>query len=279
MVGCFCAWSCGTAWAVTGGSFDGVSHPYVGQTDNGRARCTGVLLSPQVLIGEAHCFGGASAYGTNTVTGAPIIRVTFDPLGSPSGSSQYFFGSYYRDPSWCPGCGKGMPGFDAYDLAVLVLSAEGCSVCAPTPASVSGGRFGLLPSVGSDDGLPMNAVLTIVGYGVQAFTVGGGPCDGPCTPVPGDRGTRMRAQTTLIQSNARLSDMFLRLHANVGGFCLGDSGAPALVGETDVVAALSTAVLNTGCDGITLAYRLDTPEALAFIQSTASAHGVSLSSG
>jgi hypothetical protein len=279
MVCALCAWSGSTALAVTGGSFDGNSHPYVGLTDNGRASCTGVLLSPQVLIGEAHCFGGASAYGANTATGAPIIRVTFEPLGSSSASAQHFFGSYYRDPNWCAGCGKGLPGFDAYDLAVLIFSGEGCAACAPVPASVTGGRFALLPTVGYDDSLPMNTVLTIVGYGVQQFSVGGGPCAGPCTPVPGDRGTRMRARTTLIQSNAKLSDMFLRLHANNGGFCVGDSGAPALVGETDVVAALSTAVLNSGCDGITLAYRLDTPEALAFIQSTASVRGVSLSSG
>jgi hypothetical protein len=124
----------------------------------------------------------------------------------------------------------------------------------------------------------MNALLHIVGYGVQNFVVGGGPCDGPCVPRVGDRFTRYVAETTLIQSNDRIADMFLRLHANSGGFCRGDSGGPALAGDANVVVALATAVLNSGCDGITYAYRIDRADALDFIATTAAAYDAPLGS-
>ncbi len=66
-----------------------------------------------------------------------------------------------------------------------------------------------------------------------------------------------------------MSSEFIKVSANPaqgkGGTCFDDSGGPVLVGDT--ILAVNAFGTNGLCRGVNYAYRLDTPEALAFVRS------------
>lgn len=234
----------GSALAISNGQPDGDNHPYVGIAIGpvvGQPGyvwvCSAAAISPTVLVTAAHCFD------------LPEVQVSFTETPPYSWNA----GIWTPHPEWCPGCGNGLPGFDSYDVAVIVLEE---------PVTLP--RYAQLPTPGLVDTLEMKAEVDLVGYGVQ-FDQGGGP------RYPEDGfGTRYYAPTLLVASNYVHSNEYIKLTANPaqgkGGTCFGDSGGPDLLGGTDIILAVNSYVTNGNCAGVTYSNRIDT-YALDFINS------------
>jgi hypothetical protein len=138
-----------------------------------------------------------------------------------------------------------------HDVAVVVLDE---------PIAVS--RYAQLPTTEQVEGLRIKQRLALVGYGVQDLITGGGP------PQPVAPSTRDFAPVELVQAGKSVADEFIKVSANPshgkGGTCFGDSGGPVLLGDT--IVAVNSFVTNGLCRGVTYSYRLDTPDALAFVR-------------
>jgi hypothetical protein len=247
-----------TAGAIIGGSPD-TAHPYVGLEDNGVFACTGTLISPRVMVTAAHCFStSTSKYGT-APDGAPIVRVTFAQQGvfeKPPTSGRYYF-----DPGFFNASGKGLPGFDTHDVAIIVLDK-----------SITMSTYGRLPTIGLASSVSR---VDEVGYGVQHFGKPD-PCDPNCKKQPDAFFTRFAAPANVVSTNNRVAAEFIKLSANTsqgkGGTCFGDSGGPDFVAGTNIVLAENSFVTNGFCRGVTYSYRLDTVQAQSWIASAIAAH-------
>jgi hypothetical protein len=76
----------------------------------------------------------------------------------------------------------------------------------------------------------------------------------------------------LVNLRNALTDGYNLQHTNEpgrghgsGGTCFGDSGGPVLLGDTNIVVAVTSLVLNQNCRGSGLAYRTDIQNAQEFI--------------
>jgi secreted trypsin-like serine protease len=235
------------AAAITYGQPDGNLHPNVGAVirlrSDGvyRILCTGSLISPTVFLTASHCTTFLEDQGISDVW------VTFDSKFTQR--SKLLHGTMHSNPLY----NKAQS--DTGDIAVIVLD----KAVNLTPVQ--------LPSAGLLDRMKSNGTLnrslfTSVGYGTQEPVTGAG---GITNPFP------MERWYSVGEFDA-LNNTWLRISQNQatgdGGTCSGDSGGPQFLGGGATETKTQVSITITGdvfCFATNVDYRLDTPQARAFL--------------
>ena len=238
------------ASAIKYGEPDNGRHPYVGlmvaQDANGKPlwRCSGTLISPTVFLTAGHCTEAPAAH----------VEIWFDDdveTGIPGNgypNTGQASGTPYTHPQYDPAA------FYLHDLGVVELDS---------PVVMS--EYGLLPTLNQLDALARvrrntGVTFTAVGYGLQRAFPG---------PVPETAmRVRMVAYPELVQINGGIAgteSLVLSNNANTGGTCFGDSGGPNFLGNTRVIAGVTSFGLNGTCSGTGGVYRVDRADDLAWL--------------
>jgi hypothetical protein len=255
--------SVGPAAAITNGSPDGNAHPYVGLMTAHAAdgdylwRCSGTLLNAKVFVTAGHCTESPAAYAVVFFDSGPIIpdpaftlttRSCDGIAGYPCGGPNSYRGAIFTHPQYDPDA------FFLHDAGVVVLNGAGKSV----------GSYGVLPALNSLNSLHpgRRTTFTAVGYGLQASF--------PDAAAWKDVAVRQRmvAHPWLHQINTGFIGDFALLLSNnaaAGGTCFGDSGGPNFIGNSNVIAGVTSFGLNSTCAGTGGVYRLDGADDVAWL--------------
>jgi hypothetical protein len=235
---------------IVNGTPTGSAYPSVGAllfdynrngVDGDDAWCTGSLISPTVFVTAAHC-----VITPETPPGSQF-HVSFSADLYGKGFRSIAATGFVADPKY------GHDTANLHDLAVIFL-----------PASATRGMTPLqLPPAGYLDGLAAKGALSKqlfvnVGYGTSASRTGP-----PSFSYDGKRNTS-RSEFMGLQPTW-LGLLMNTSATGEGGDCYGDSGGPKFIDGNPnmILATVTTGDYN--CRATTWDWRLDTPEARAFL--------------
>lgn len=242
------------AAAITDGELDGNGHPHVGimvaKDASGKPlwRCTGTLLTTTLFLTAGHC----------TESPAASADIWFRADMTDAKANNYpnkgdARGTTYTHPEYNPG------NFTYRDVGVVRLDR---------PYKGTNGQFGALPTLNQLDSLKTtknSVTFTAVGYGLQESF--------PEAASWKDSALRLRlvAYPKLDQINVPgfTGDYSLLLsnNASTGGTCFGDSGGPNFLGDSNVVAGVTSFGINGNCAGTGGVFRMDRSWALDWVRS------------
>lgn len=245
------------AGAIKYGELDGEGHPHVVlllmETASGiKYRCSATLLNPTMVLTAGHC---TSNYGYIEEEGDYVAMRVFTESDVDNGDNNY--------PNAGPNSVEAVrwAAHPLYDTAPFFVHDVGM-VELSEPIYLN--EYGTLPAVDSLDQLKtqrgkQDVTFTSVGYGLQWINP---------VFVQGDR-VRMVAHPKLNAINApgMTGDFSLLLSNNhsTGGTCFGDSGGPNFLGDTNIVAGVTSFGLNGNCAGTGGVFRMDRQDVLDFV--------------
>jgi hypothetical protein len=269
----------GVAQAIINGELDRGpnAHPYVGayvaealeEKFKGELLpvCSGTLISPRVFLTAGHCTR------VEIKKGLPAY-VSFDPTYKP-GASKVIRGTPHTHPQCCSPPGRPeivgelpvdelpvdeLPLDIRYDVGVVVLDEP-----------VSMATYGTLPAeAGLVDALKEGQRLTVVGYGVSGYEIGGGLPPQPQPVFPDDR---YRATVRLLNPiDPAASDQLVKTSGiGIGGggegSCYVDSGGPLFLPDQQTTVGVTSAGIAPLCRGPGYYQRMDLPGVLKWVRS------------
>jgi V8-like Glu-specific endopeptidase len=242
------------ASAITDGELDGEDHPWVvllvmDVDGEPTYRCSATLLAPKVVLTAGHC---TSNYPDEPYTGMRVFTES-DVDGGDNTYPTCRGGNCVEAKRWYAHPLYETAPFFFHDVGVVILKKP-----------IYRDEYGILPEVDQLDALEtergvQDTTFTAVGYGLQRINP---------VFVESER-VRMVAYPRLIQINTPGStgDFSLLLSNNhsTGGTCFGDSGGPNFLGDSNVVAGVTSFGMNGNCAGTGGVFRMDRQDVLDFV--------------
>jgi hypothetical protein len=220
--------------------------------------CSGTMIDADTFLTAAHCTSDWPAGVRVYVSLDQDVQAGLDAAakkypGDPAAQANAVAveGVAHTHPGY-PG-----PASDPHDMAVIELpAAKVASRWSFTPATLpTENQLGALGPQGLN-----STDWFVAGYGTQEAARGPGGQTHP------GGGVRMKAPVTFNALNAAWVRLAMTAPQGNGGACYGDSGGPnfAVVGGKNILAS-TTITGDTPCYATNVTYRLDTPEARAFL--------------
>jgi secreted trypsin-like serine protease len=241
----------GPVRAITNGELDGDGHPQVVlilmEVDGAPAfRCSGTMIAPTYVLTAGHCAGAPEEFSG--------MRV-FTESDVENGNNSYPFSgdNSIEAVRWAAHPDYPNAPFFVNDVGMIELAEPILDV-----------PYATLPAVDSLDQLArrrgkQDVTFTAVGYGLQQVNP---------VFVQSER-IRMVAHPKLNMINAPgfTGDFSMLLSNNhsTGGTCFGDSGGANFLGDTNVIAAVTSFGLNGNCAGTGGVFRTDRQNVQDFI--------------